>query len=295
MGVTNPSQERMDKGEGGNAMKGAVSGGVSVSISFSTYVKLALKNGWPLLATIFIACLLIGNLNTESTWADASCWQSCLSSGVSEPPLSELANDQVSLQYIRKPLNEKPLYVILTITTAILIILNTALYLWEAEKKKSIQLAVAWILTFVSEIFTTLWVMKLFNGWDWGKFADEVVPLLIFIVFVFVDFINYREASIKRNLHDSYSCNEKGKNKEDEAIEQFALNQVLFVDIPVVIGVAFAIVLAVYLDRTFTELEHYLHAFFSGAIVMHLVVSQIIYFIIAFKKDLASRRVRCFA
>ena len=65
----------------------------------------------------------------------------------------------------------------------------------------------------------------------------------------------------------------------------FASGQALFVDLPVVAGMVVIIILASYIDWRFSESRPYLAGFCSGATVMHLAASQLIFAILAFKRS----------
>jgi hypothetical protein len=267
------------------------------------------KVGGPLIATAMVASALILSLNTDVTGLDASTWPAFANSSHNAVPppfgviplqqpiemspspsptaLSVTNNAdqrrQAETQSTRRqPINPLVIHCVLAVTTCLLILLNTWLYLVENDDNpvtcKSKALRNARRLVALCMLAMVSWVFKLILGWNWGSFADAIIPLFVFSVFLVVDFVNYRV------FRDQAAVNPSISSLEVEST--FASSQAALVDLPVVAGIFVSVVLALYLGWRFSGSEHYFAGFFSGSTVMHLAASQIIYVVLAFKRGL---------
>jgi|GEM_PF-7001460 len=262
---------------------------LNIKVDFLTCLYIALKNGWPLMGTAVVAFVLIFFLGTNCRlWKlplDASDWPTSIVTTAPEGKALTLNESEKKVEGLphskKKPLDVDGLHRILAATTFLLVLFNTYLYLRDSRddplEKHNRRLKSAWNLTFFFEILTIIWVIKIVLGGRVAKFDDEIAAFLMFAVFTYVDWVTYRIVGPKQH-----------KTPSDLKLQEeyrFALGQTLFVDVPVVVGILISISLAIYLDHQFSEAEHYIVGVFSGATVMHLASSQVIFFLLAFKKD----------
>jgi len=253
-----------------------------------------IKNGLPLIGTVSIAIVLFSALGTGRRLGrvslDALKWPG-FSSTTTIPTKSPDARpaDIDKAEIISKPILEgEAVHHILLVTTFAFIGFNTLIFLIEnlnafacVSKKRLLYLA--WFLTLCCEIVTVLWIPKVYEGWDadWiCPFPDQVVAFLMFSVFAIVDCLNSR--AYEKNAETALN----GNKEHDKKLSQWAKNQALLVDLPVIIGIGVSTFMAVHLTQHFEKSPAYLSGFFSGATVMHLAASQIIYTILAIKADL---------
>lgn len=257
------------------------------------HLHIWLRNGWPLLLTFFIAIVLVSQLNTGRQlsalntifYLDACLWPSVSCTGSDKKQPSTQQREQHTSDLTQNPINGKALHAILEMTTALFIFLNTVMYLCDSirEERKGFHLISAFLITLLCEGITLCWVLSLyFLGFNWVKTLGEALPLFIFIAFTYVDYTSYKK--------EAANCKKINKSKHaihHHALKEFALDQMLLVDIPVIVGIGAALWLESYLVKEFSESDHYFEAFFTGAIVMHLAISQIIYFMLSLKKEYA--------
>lgn len=253
-----------------------------MKLIWNNWLKLIWNNGWPLLFTFFIAGTLIHNLNLKTKWLgvpiDAALWPANSDAKYDAKPLwivtqenkHDAQQQNEESNHIAETIKAKSLHSVLATTTALFIFLNTLRYLWEARKTRATGWTdFAWLLTVVCEVITLLWIIRLVHEWQpYSKFENEWIPFFIFIAFIIVDIICFFKTSI-----------------DEKAMKSFALYQVLLVDIPVILGIGISLTLAHTLHGQVIDSEHYFEAFFSGATVMHLAASQLIYAILSFIKD----------
>lgn len=268
-----------------------------IPVGSATCAKLLLLNGWPLLLTALVGLTLILSLGHNpqlfgvSLPLDAAKWP------VAPPVIRAHAPSQTPgdakpdlPSTLSKPLDGGMIHSILVLTTYLLIVFNTVLYLKENEgapRKKgkgNRRLKVAWWITLAFEIVTVLLLYQAYQDLRHGVKDDAIfsagAALVIFIAFIVVDIMNYT------TLRDEHIIKATDVRVGEE--KTFALNQALLVDLPVVIGILASLSLAFCFTGRLSETEeYYLVGFFSGAAVMHLAISQVIFIILAFKKEYA--------
>lgn len=243
------------------------------------------------MVTCLVAWLFLSNLDTHKRLGpfslNACQWPGFANLVGEETNLLASAPGASNAELISssKPrLQSKVIHGILVLTTYVFVACNTLVFLLENliafSRVKHWLLYVAWGLTFWVWLVVVFWIPKVYYHWDaqWiGEFPDEEVAFGIFMVFFIVDVINWRVYA-------------RGDAKHDAIDSRFALRQAAFVDFPVIAGVSISIVLASHLNQHFKGSDQYLFGFFSGATVMHLATSQIIYTILAVRRDVLKRK-----
>jgi hypothetical protein len=139
-------------------------------------------------------------------------------------------------------------------------------------------------------------VVALIWGSDiiWGNLglsnhSHEYIALIVFVVFVFMDWSLYNNGRSQLALLKPPVDDVQGRKRAELALkaENFLL-QLLFVDLPVVLGIGVTLILLnVFLDgspalgvRGDRSAEAYLRGLATGAVVMHMAASQAIFFFI---------------
>ncbi len=264
---------------------------------------IVLNNVWTFLVTVGIAYLLISYLGTGKLAIDASKWPAF--SGASTNQTTTLDSyggkgDPETPTDLRETLHGEEIRGILLLVTYLFIFLNTAIFLREnrktAREKDDWHSTLAWYVAFSCELLAFSWLFKIVHGWGlkWTReylpnrigewvvtFPDELIALFIFLLFTCVDCLNWRAYAARPA---------KTPNDQESEESQFALNQALFVDMPVVVGILISVFLADHLIRRFHGSDIYVSGFFSGATVMHLAASQMIYSILACRKNFSIAR-----
>jgi hypothetical protein len=166
----------------------------------------------------------------------------------------------------------------------------------------------AFNLSIVSLILTLLWVIKLVWAikFRWFGFADEVIALVIFVLFCAIDILflvsSYTTIQRAKNMADL----PLGRENREREIKSLDLTFHLFhdslwyVDVPVVLGVSIVLLLSFFSENNFASLGLtpegviafgkdftlqqqrsvlgiFIVGISSGATVTHLVVSQFIF------------------
>ena len=251
--------------------------------------KIVVKTAGPLCLTAIIGAVLILSLTTSCRFlgiipCDAMEWPAFSGSATNANQHTGGSSGKVTASpgtaTSQTILDVEALHCVLALTTCLLIFLNTWLYVVEnddnpvGERTPSLQNARRIVAG--CEAVTIIWMIKLIFGWNWGSLADEILALGIFSVFLCVDMLNRKIFRAKEATDPS-----------DLALRieaTFASGQAAFVDLPVVVGMMITIILAVYVDWKFSGSRHYLAGFFSGATVMHLAASQMIFAVLAFNR-----------
>jgi hypothetical protein len=246
----------------------------------------------PLLITGFTAWVLLSSLGTDRHFGriplNAFQWPGYAS--MADKETNSVASsaeklDSETLSPSKPTLQSKVIHGILVFTTYMFVACNTLIFLIENliafSRVKHKLLYLAWALTFFVWLPTVFWLPKVYYHWDaqWiATYPDEVVALWIFVIFLIVDWINYRVYASGGRLHDAIDS-------------RFAISQAAFVDFPVIAGIGISILLAKNFSQYFgNSEEQYIFGFFSGAAVMHLATSQIIYTILAIRRDVLKRK-----
>jgi|GEM_PF-4657198 len=230
----------------------------------------------------------------------------------------------------KSPFSMDAVMYISLLATIILILLGTAEYLWEIrEASRSDKYAKgAFFITFFSVLLTCFWaaVIILSNNANLWFLAGrgtphhgiEIMSLIIFFMFAIIDLFFW--VSLKRefkNAKDRLMRVAKSANEDEETFktrkehlvlqhkdadskQMFSLESLLFIDLPVVIGVIIVLLLSDHLInepglQTLTDygrqyfgsdfnvkeeekvFEAFIHGFSTGAVVMHLAFSQLIF------------------
>ena len=261
------------------------------------YLQIFWKSAWmPLIAATFAVAILTG-LDSDG-WRNPANWWAFAdeihATANVDTAHADNGNNVQATPATKRPIVAHHIHAALAATTALLIFLNTAVYLYEArsEGKKSAarkRLTIAFISTLFCEVITLLWLGKLVlvPANKFPKLIDEYIPLAIFSVFILVDFLTWSAHCAERKLLEVEKI--PITLKENAINIEFAKYQLLLVDLPVVTGIISALVLGAEFEARFSNIATYLEAFFTGAVVMHLAASQIIFFILSIQRGIQLR------
>lgn len=261
-------------------------------LSSTDYLRIAWNCGWAPILTALIAAAWFWSLQSGSFF-DPCEWDSlkpALQCGTTVV-ITDVQADQSANVSAVQTVNGKVINTILAATTALLIMCNTLAYLigFNSVENDSDQ---KWLkrakgITALCAGITGLWLVRLMWAkpkWEWLNHADEVIPLVVFLLFIVVDTITYRIFHARFDLHAL---------PKDRIEKEFTLSQIFFVDLPVVAGIALALLVGLRLDHSFANMKNFLDAFFAGAVLMHLAASQFIFIFIAARKEIALAKDQC--
>jgi hypothetical protein len=162
-------------------------------------------------------------------------------------------------------------------------------------------------LSILTLLVTLLWVVKLILAinFQWFGFADEIIALLIFVLFCIIDALFLASTIVTMRRAATMAPRPLGRSAGKRELRSLDLTRRLFhdslwyVDVPVVVGVSIVLLLALFSENNFRSLgltpggmgtfggftpeqqKSMLGIFIvgmsSGATVTHLVVSQFIF------------------
>lgn len=227
------------------------------------------------------------------------------------------------------PFKASSILFISLLATIFLIFWNTVAFLWENRKLRQVDIKAknAFILTIISILLTVIWFFSITNTgdsffifnqalkffyphsepWFSEKYGIELMSLLIFSIFFIIDYL-FR-LSIKNEQAEAVARGDQPTAlKHLELSNNFIRDSLLFIDLPVLIGVFAILMLAVYIDderglHDLTDMgktiftielvdrkpkylqpiqlkfifENFMHGFTTGAIIMHLASSQFVF------------------
>ena len=260
---------------GGLVMAVGSSFGKFLKVEYAGLVKLVLP---PLMIAVGVGWLLSPRILMSSSLLSARNWRAVR------------GND----------LPGQCVYQALLLAVVLLVFVNTLIYGEDSFDQAEVGAGhsgksgrVVFRFSFACLIVATLWAVEITCGiFGLSGHSHEWIALVVFAVFALMDFNLYR--SIKLHLK-FISDNDFGSSVEVQIKQselslkaQNFLAQLLFVDIPVVLGIAVVLgLLNLFLDRSPAlgvpgdrSAEAYLRGLATGAVVMHMAASQAIFFLI---------------
>ena len=196
--------------------------------------------------------------------------------------------------------NESYLH-LLILFVVLLIIWNTFAYLIDSLDRTA---RVAHWLNIVSLLVAAAWLIHVYSGWIEWPYVDDVAAALVFTLFVLVDWRMYRSSRKATTAEPQPNVPKKGAVVDKEAaklekklrkkqqvevakFERLAyLLQIWAVDLPVLFGLLCAAIATSFvfhrgpktgLDPASSAFDVGFH---TGTLVMHLAISQFIFYII---------------
>lgn len=181
-------------------------------------------------------------------------------------------------------------YQILLLSVVALIALNTVAYAFDnieqaraGRVKKSGGAYLVMFLVIICIFATMFWGFELI----WGVMGlsghmHEVIAMVIFAVFAIIDYSLYRDAHALALMGEQSG---QPADPESKLRAQNFLFQLIFVDLPVVLGIIAVLLLLVLIENSpalgsDSGARAYLRGFATGAVVMHMAASQTIFLLI---------------